>query len=145
MQKKRPCSVCRRWFLPDARVGDRQRTCGSAECRRARHRRVDRDWHARHPDYDRGRRWQKKQEQAEENGAPSRPETPPLSGVPLDVAQDAMGLQAVVIILELAKVLVRHAQDEKRVQVPVFKSKSGRHGARGAQDEMERGPPARVG
>src|SRR4051794_35091508 len=58
VRKKRPCCVCRRWFLPDARVGDRQRACGAAECQRARHREADRAWHARHRDYDRGLRWQ---------------------------------------------------------------------------------------
>lgn len=145
MQKKRPCSECRRWFQPDPRVGARQRTCGSPECRRARHRRADRAWHARHPDYDRGRRWQRKLAQAEQTGSPTRPETRPLAKVPWDVAQDEMGLQVVVIIMELAKVLVRHAQDERRAQVAVFKGKSGGHGGSGAQDEMGSGPPSGIG
>lgn len=122
-------------------MGSRQRTCGRPECRRTRHRKADRAWHARHPDYDRGRRWQKKLAQAAQKGAPERPEEAPLSGLPWDVAQDAIGLQVVVIILELAKVLVRHAQDERRTQVAVFKGESRKHGGCGAQDEMERRPP----
>lgn len=128
--------------MPDPRVGSRQRTCGSSECRRACHRRADRAWHARHPDYDRGRRLQKKLEQAAEKGAPERPEKAPLSGLPWDVAQDVMGLQLLVIIMELAKVLVRHAQDKRRVQVAEFKGESRRHGGHGAQDEIGRGPPS---
>jgi hypothetical protein len=55
VRKKRPCCVCRRWFLPDARVGARQRACGAENCQRARHREADRVWHTRHPDYDRSR------------------------------------------------------------------------------------------
>ena len=33
---KRPCSICRRWFRPDVRVGSRQRACGRPECQTAR-------------------------------------------------------------------------------------------------------------
>ena len=35
--RKRPCRVCRRWFQPDARLGDRQKTCGDPECKREWH------------------------------------------------------------------------------------------------------------
>ena len=30
----RPCRVCRRWFLPDGRLKNRQKTCGNPECQR---------------------------------------------------------------------------------------------------------------
>ncbi len=30
--KKRPCRICRKWFIPNPRVGDRQKTCGDHEC-----------------------------------------------------------------------------------------------------------------
>ena len=128
--------------MPNPRVGDRQQTCGAPECRRARHRRKDRAWHARNPDYDRGRRWQKKQAQAAQSGKVEPPDKPPLSGLPWDQAQDAIEVQTLVIIIELAKVLVRHAQDEISRQVLVFNGKSGRHGGTGAQDEIGRKGPA---
>ena len=32
--KKRPCRICRKWFLPNPRVGDRQMTCGAEKCMR---------------------------------------------------------------------------------------------------------------
>jgi hypothetical protein len=115
VRKKRPCCECRRWFMPDARVGDRQRSCGGPECRRAVHRRADAAWHARHPEYDRARRWQAKLDAVgagSAGGAARRP--PPLNRVPWDIAQDAMGAQACVIVEELAGLLVRHAQDEMR-------------------------------
>jgi len=35
--KKRPCRICRKWFLPNPRVGDRQKTCGDPECMRKWH------------------------------------------------------------------------------------------------------------
>jgi hypothetical protein len=34
--KERPCRECLRWFAPDARVGDWQRTCSREECQEAR-------------------------------------------------------------------------------------------------------------
>ena len=36
---KRPCRICRRWFEPDPRVGQRHRVCGRDECQHERHRR----------------------------------------------------------------------------------------------------------
>lgn len=141
MQKKRPCSECRRWFVPDPRVGKRQRTCGSAECRGARHRRADRAWQKRHPDYDRGRRWEKKLARVQQDGPTEAPERAPLSGVPWDLAQDVMGPQTVVIIAGLAGVLVRHAQDGRKRQACEMAAEFVRHRPAGAQDEMERGPP----
>ena len=35
--KKRPCRICRKWFIPNPRVGDRQKTCGDPECMRKWH------------------------------------------------------------------------------------------------------------
>ena len=34
--RKRPCTICRRWFRPNPRVGSRQRACGNPECQAAR-------------------------------------------------------------------------------------------------------------
>ena len=45
--RKRPCSICRKWFLPDVRQKDRQVTC-SPECRKERHRRKCAEWNHKH-------------------------------------------------------------------------------------------------
>jgi hypothetical protein len=39
MRKRRPCRICRCWFLPDKHVGDRQKVCSRESCQRERHRR----------------------------------------------------------------------------------------------------------
>lgn len=136
--KKRPCSICRRWFMPDLRVGDRQRACGRDECQRARHRDADRAWHARHRDYDRARRWHEAVESAKVGLPPPAPDRPAaLAGVPWDIAQDAMRPEAVVILAGVARVLARAAQDEMRKQGPVPPEKPGGDGAHRRQDEME--------
>ena len=41
--RKRPCSICRKWFLPDVRQIGRQKTC-SPECRKELHRRNCAEW-----------------------------------------------------------------------------------------------------
>lgn len=47
---KRPCSICRRWFLPDVRQKGRQTTC-SPECRKERHRRQCECWNRNNKSY----------------------------------------------------------------------------------------------
>ena len=48
--RKRPCSICRRWFLPDVRQKGRQNTC-SPECRKERHRRQCERWNRKNKSY----------------------------------------------------------------------------------------------
>lgn len=43
--RSRPCSICHKRFVPYPRVGDRQRTCGAAACKRALHARTCKRWH----------------------------------------------------------------------------------------------------
>jgi hypothetical protein len=125
--KKRPCSECRRWFRPQPRVGARQATCGAQECRRKRHRRADRLWHRRHPDYDCWRRLQAKVARAaERRRAQGVRGPPPLARVPWDLVQDEMGVKATEILAGILRLLVLHAQDEIRRQVPRLTGEFGR-------------------
>lgn len=55
-QKNRHCAECGAWFRIDPRVGDRQRTCGAASCRKDRRARTLRRARERDPDYWRRRR-----------------------------------------------------------------------------------------
>lgn len=48
--RKRPCSICRKWFLPDARQAGRGKTC-SPECSRELHRRSCADWNKKNTAY----------------------------------------------------------------------------------------------
>lgn len=49
--RKRPCTICRRWFRPDPRVGDRQRACHKPECQAARRQKTQAQWRLRNPGY----------------------------------------------------------------------------------------------
>lgn len=49
------CQFCGRFFVPDYRVGERQKSCGRKECRRARKQLAQRRWCAQNPGYFQGR------------------------------------------------------------------------------------------
>ena len=48
--RKRPCSICRKWFLPDVRQKGRQTTC-SLKCREKKHRRQCEAWNRKNKAY----------------------------------------------------------------------------------------------
>jgi hypothetical protein len=139
MARKRPCRICRRWFRPDPRVGGRQRTCGAVACQRAWHRRSCRDWRRRHPDYDRDDRLRRRL-QAGERAEARRAD--PLAQVDWEVAREAMGLQAAVVVEETGRVLVRWAREEIATQGAGIVGEMGRLPSRGARDAMGAGLPA---
>jgi hypothetical protein len=142
VRKTRPCSICRRWFLPDARVGGRQRACGHEECQRERHRRADQRWRAANRDYDRDRRWREAiaAAKAEPSAAPPAANAPPpTSGLPWDVVQDEMEVQGRVILAGVVRVMGLFVQDEIRRQVPEIVAGSARHPPRAVQDEFDPG------
>ncbi len=60
IRKKKPCCICRRWFLPDAKVKERQVTCGDKECQKEQHRKQCAKWNRKNTDYFRSNYLQKK-------------------------------------------------------------------------------------
>jgi len=45
------CLFCGRYFTPDYRVKDKQKSCGRPECRRARKKTAQEAWARKNPDY----------------------------------------------------------------------------------------------
>lgn len=140
--KKRPCSVCRRWFQPDARVGGRQHACSSPECQSARRKRSQRKWSEANPGYWIGYRIQQRGASSTATAPPMsasstgasgdsaepssgkgrvaqrRPRVPPpLDRLPWDLAQDEFGVQGADFLGAFGRLLGRSAQDEMRCQV----------------------------
>lgn len=144
--RKRPCSICRRWFEPDARVGARQRACSAPACQRARHHRSDQAWHARNLDYDRERRLQQKLANAKEAAAAAPAPSPPargaLRGLPLATVQDEWSLKERVVLEELLRHLMRWAQDEMKLQAFRILGDFRKVLPRAAQDETAPGGPS---
>src|SRR5579862_705807 len=138
LRRTKPCSTCRRWFTPDARIGKRQRTCGKAECQAGRRRKKQAAWRARNPDYFTARRLQEREGQ-EEWPAPLKMPAP-LTRLPWDLAQSEFGVQRADFIAVMGKVLLRVAQSKLRAQMVERIAVSGTHGGRTAQSQIRHGP-----
>src|SRR5712691_7447905 len=119
MLTKRPCCICRRWFVSDRRVGRRQRACSAPACQTVRRARTQASWRRRNPDYFIAHRMQRRRLEGEEAGGAVLPLVlpPPLSQLPWDVAQEAFGVAGTDFLGHLGRVLLGAAQDQKARQV----------------------------
>ena len=113
--RKRPCSICRHWFRPDPRVGERQRACGKPECQAARRKRTQANWRAKNPEYGAGYRIQ--QRSAQEQPPESLRLPAPLGRLPWDLAKDEFGRKGSDFIAVMGALLVRTAKDQFRAYV----------------------------
>src|SRR5712692_809663 len=123
--RKRPCSICRRWFQPNPRVGDRQHACGKPECQAARRKETQAKWRAKNPDYATGYRIQQRNAQ-EQQSEPLRLPAP-LNQLPWDIAKDQFGPKGADFIGVMGTLLLQSAKDQfhmylvdpKRVSSPL--------------------------
>ena len=137
--RKRPCRICGKWFEPEPRVGDRQRTCGRPECQREWHRRTCADWRRRNPDYDReGRYREKLLGMGRDEPASGTSPGAPAGGLLWSVAREEIGLKTAVTIEEACIHVARHLQEELGTHRIGVKGKSPRHITSVAQEEIGR-------
>src|SRR5713226_8252993 len=108
--RKRPCSICRRWFRPDPRVGDRQHACGKPECQASRRQKTQASWRRRNRGYALARRIDQRAAQPSE---PLRLPAP-LNQLPWNVAKDQFGAQGADFIGVMGALIVRAAKDQIR-------------------------------
>lgn len=124
--KKRPCRVCRSWFLPDRRAGDRQKVCSRGDCQRERHRRNCRDYHAHQSqEMKEGRVLARvrKDGSTEKNGVATGGSQ---GGIDWGGVRDLVGLQYAIILEETEKVLRSEMRDLVRLEVAVIKRELGK-------------------
>ncbi len=119
---KRPCRICRRWFIPHPRVEDRQMTCGDPRCKREWHRKKCVEWNRKNADYFRSNYLQKKLDTLIQ--AKGRARFFPVksrfrSGLPHEKVQEVIGIEHLVIMEYLVQLLVRRFQELMRVKVTV--------------------------
>jgi hypothetical protein len=119
--KKRPCRICRRWFMPNPRVKDRQKTCADARCKRAWHRKKCAQWNRNNPDYFKANYLQKKLDDA--SAKTPGPQSRMNSGLPLHYVQEVIGIQHLIIIEYLAQLLLQRFQEVLQGQLVVMTSK----------------------
>ena len=116
--RKRPCRICRRWFLPNPRLKSRQMTCGDSCCKTEWHRKKCEEWNRRNPDYFKANYLQKKLEAAGHGAGTSKTPTAKSSpgktlksrmktGLPLEYVQEVIEIQQLIIVEYLAQLLNR--------------------------------------
>jgi len=109
--RKKPCTICRRWFRPNPRVGERQRACSAPECQTARRQKSQANWRARNPEY--AITWRLDQRAAQTQPPPEPLRLPaPLNQLPWNVAKDQFGAQGADFIGVLGALILRTAKDQ---------------------------------
>lgn len=122
LTRKRPCRICRRWFMPNPRLKDRQKTCGRPQCQREWHRKMCEKWNRENADYFRSNYLQKKLEAATgedqystipqpERRVSELPKSRFKSGLPQRYVQEVMGIQHLVIIEYFSQLLYQRFQE----------------------------------
>src|SRR5450432_876902 len=108
---KRPCTICRRWFQPDARIGSRQRACNTPECGAALRKKTQAEWRNRNPDY--AAAWRLDQRAKQQVPPPKPLRIPaPLDKLPWDVAKDEFTPYCIDFIGVALALILRATKDE---------------------------------
>ena len=111
--RKRPCTICRRWFRPNPRVGDRQHACGKPECQTRRRQKTQASWHRRNPGYAIAWRIDRRAAQTQPPPEPLRLPAP-LNQLPWEFTKDQFGAQCADFIGVMGALMVRSAKDQFR-------------------------------
>ena len=107
---KRPCSICRKWFLPDVRQKGRQKTC-SSDCKNERHRRQCKVWNKKNKAYFKnnylGKKLEKNVEQQTASTSIKKTLTRKTKPVlPIEIIATEYGIKPAIIIQYLAAQIV---------------------------------------
>ena len=127
--RKRPCRICRRWFMPNPKLKDRQQTCGDPTCQKEWHRKKCEEWNRKNTDYFKANYLQKKINAV--TPPANRSPSPQLncrlkSGLPLSYVQEVINIQHLVIIEYFGQLLFRRFQEVLKTQVTVITAKIDR-------------------
>lgn len=114
--RKRPCKICRRWFLPDVRQKDRQKTCGREQCQREHHRRLCEKWNDKNKAYFKANYLAEKLEQTK--SPPDIPKSRIQLHLPRDVIIDRIGGQNLIIIEYVIGQIIRRNLNLSRYHPP---------------------------
>ena len=132
--------ICRCEFMPDARVGERQRACGRAECQEARRQGSQASWRRRNPGYFIARRAKQRASDNKTELVEAPRAGPPLSRLPWELAQEEFGIAGADFLGSMGRLLVTHAKDQIRAETPYIPGKSAQSDGVVAKDEI-RGKP----
>jgi len=122
--RKRPCRICGKWFIPNPRLGDRQKTCGADACKQQWHTAKCAEWNRQNRAYFKEIHLRSRLEPPDNDAAdplspcsssPSRANAaargPSPLHLPREAIQEVMGTQQLVIIEYVVRVLLRGIQE----------------------------------
>jgi len=116
--RKAPCRICGKWFTPNPRLGKRQKTCGKPDCKRKWHTKNCAEWNKKNTEYFKSIYLDKKITAAKKSKDENNPpvEKPLTSlGLPQRYVQEVIGVQLLVIIEYLGRLLLKRVQEVIRV------------------------------
>jgi len=131
MRRKRPCRICRRWFVSHPRAGDRQHVCSAADCQRERHRRACQRWRQREGPAEHAHRLRQRV-----RGEADGRQAEAASRLSWDAVRDAVGLEVAVILEEISRLLEDVVRDAVRRQVGAPATESRQVQGAGPRDDM---------
>ena len=133
--RKRPCRVCSKWFMPNPRLGDRQKTCGADACKQQWHTAKCAEWNRQNKAYFKDIYLRNRLEPPDNDAAD--PRSPPCSSspsrvntatrgpsplhLPREAIQEVIGTQQFVIIEYIVRVLLRGVQEmigSQHIEIP---------------------------
>lgn len=94
--RKRPCKICRKWFLPNPKLKKRQATCGAQDCQQKWHRKKCREWNHQNKELFRSNYLQTKLDAASVGSpCPNQIDT----GLPAKMVRELIGTPQFVVLL----------------------------------------------
>lgn len=134
--KKRPCRICRKWFTPNPRVGDRQKTCGNHECMNKWHAKKCVEWNRKNREcaqenylHDKLTIAVSQNDDDKKTSAADATAIAPVCAsrsssfpqLPRSLIQEVIGVQQMVIIEYVGQQLFRSVQEVIRRQMAEYK------------------------
>lgn len=111
---KKPCRVCRKFYRPNARVGDRQKTCGLEDCRKTWKQRKNQAAYRKARGYHRGQALRDKlaakeiRQRKEPGQTRDDREKPGLLQLPREEIREALGAETLVVLEYLVTLIIRY-------------------------------------
>jgi len=114
---KRPCCICRTWFLPDVRQKGRQKTC-SPGCQQELHRRQCKEWNKKNTAYFKNNYLGNKIEKTvDQQTAPTSQKTPltrqAMPILPMEIIATEYGIKTAIIVRYLVTQIINHTRSRR--------------------------------
>jgi hypothetical protein len=112
--RKRPCRICGKWYRPNPRLGERQRTCGDKECQRQWHGKKCQEWNRKNRSYFQETYLEKclaSCEPPDRNGSPKPHDGAVSVSLPAIPVQEVISVQQLIIIRYLLRQPIHRFQE----------------------------------